>query len=280
MSSDLPWVKWHFAKWRNDECLRMCGLAARGLWADLLAVMHNCKPYGHLVINGRVPTCKQIASLVGMTNEDEVGALLDELETAGVFSRDDNGAIYSRRLVRDNQVRLNGKASGILGGNPVLVSRDCGTVNGGRRGGVNPPTNGTGLPREEERREDKKEPKATPLGASAPRDPNKEFYDQAVPLLISLTGMSRTAAGGFLVKLVRQAKDDRSHVLAALRDADEQRPLQPQGWLLKAVEVRATPPPKFRNPFLQSIADEGMPSLDLGGDPVGLLIESESHAKH
>jgi len=89
--------------------------------------------------------------------------------------------------------------------------------------------------------EEKKEPKATPLGATAPpqRDPEKEFFDEAKPLLISLTGMSPSAAGGFLVKLVRRAKDNRAHVIDALRSADEQRPLQPQGWLMEAVEIRA-----------------------------------------
>jgi len=79
------------------------------------------------------------------------------------------------------------------------------------------------------------------LGATAPpqRDPEKEFFDEAKPLLISLTGMSPSAAGGFLVKLVRRAKDNRAHVIDALRSADEQRPLQPQGWLMEAVEIRA-----------------------------------------
>lgn len=110
--------------------------------------------------------------------------------------------------------------------------------------------------------EEKKEPKAAPLGAIAPsRDPNKEFYDQAVPLVISLTGMSRTAAGGFLVKLVKRAKDNRSCVLSALRDADEQRPLQPQSWLMGAVEARASPKDKL-SWFIEEAAELQM---KLGG---------------
>lgn len=121
MTESLPWVKWHFDKWRNDDGLRMCGLAARGLWADLLAIMHGAIPYGHLSVQGRAPSPRQIASLVGMTTEREVTALLSELEINGVFSRTESGLIFCRRLVRDNAARERGKAFGSLGGNPALI---------------------------------------------------------------------------------------------------------------------------------------------------------------
>lgn len=125
MTESVPWVKWRFDRWKNDEGLRMCGLAARGLWADLLAIMHGCDPYGHLAIRGREPSAKQIASLVGMTTEREVNSLLRELEDAGVFSRSADGLIYNRRMVRDNEARLRGKATGPtgnVGGNPNLAT--------------------------------------------------------------------------------------------------------------------------------------------------------------
>ena len=35
MTDEVSWVKWHFSKWLGDPALRMCSLAARGLWADL-----------------------------------------------------------------------------------------------------------------------------------------------------------------------------------------------------------------------------------------------------
>src|SRR5260221_494809 len=95
-----PWMKWYPADWRADPRLRMCGYAARGLWADLLSLMHEAEPYGYLLINGISPTTRQIASLLG-GSEREVKSLLDELEIAGVFSRADGGAIISRRMVRD-----------------------------------------------------------------------------------------------------------------------------------------------------------------------------------
>jgi hypothetical protein len=152
MTEAVAWVKWHFDRWRNDEGLRMCGLAARGLWADLLAIMHGCDPYGHLSIKGREPTPKQVASMVGMTSEREVKSLLQELEDAGVFSRNNAGMIYCRRMVRDNAARIAGRQFGATGGNPAL-KRD-----GQETGKPSPITgrdNPPGKPREEKKREER-----------------------------------------------------------------------------------------------------------------------------
>ena len=103
MTEALAWVKWRFDRWMADPGLRICSLAARGLWIDLIAIMHACEPYGHLVINGRSPAPRQIAAMVGMTTEEQVAALLRELEEAGVFSRSAEGLIFCRKMVRDRQ---------------------------------------------------------------------------------------------------------------------------------------------------------------------------------
>ena len=100
MSRRLPWVKWSYADWLNEHALLLCPYAARGLWADLLALMYHSPEPGYLLIAGAAMTPDQVAKLRGGT-ADEVTALLGELERAGVFSRDRRGVIYSRRMVRD-----------------------------------------------------------------------------------------------------------------------------------------------------------------------------------
>jgi hypothetical protein len=137
----VSWVKWHFDRWRADEGLRMCGLAARGLWADLLAIMHGCKPYGHLSVNGRAPSVRQIASMVGMTTEKEVGSLIQELEENGVFSRSPDGLIFCRRMIRDHSAREAGRRYGSLGGNPSLISKQQREDNQCDGEGLTPPDN-------------------------------------------------------------------------------------------------------------------------------------------
>jgi hypothetical protein len=95
-----PWMKFYPSDWRADPRLRMCSLAARGLWMDMIALMHEAEPYGHLLINGKTPDTKQLASLEGV-RPGEIQFLLNELESAGVFSRTGAGVIYSRRMVSD-----------------------------------------------------------------------------------------------------------------------------------------------------------------------------------
>ncbi len=114
----------------------MCSLAARGLWIELLALMHEAHPYGHLVVRGNVPSTAQIASLA-RTDADTVAAALAELESHGVFSRDEHGRIVSRRMVRDHAKRERDRLNGGLGGNPRLKGARGGST-GVDDEGVNP----------------------------------------------------------------------------------------------------------------------------------------------
>jgi len=124
-----PWMKFYPSDWRADPALRMCSVSARGLWMEMLCIMHEAEPYGSLRVNGNALTERHVASLAGASVE-EVSAWLLELETAGVFSRDDDGVIVSRRMQRDMSKAEADKANGKRGGNPEL------------RKGVNPPVKG------------------------------------------------------------------------------------------------------------------------------------------
>lgn len=119
MAEAQPWMKFHPQDWRADEKLRLCSLAARGLWIEMLAIMHRSERYGQLLIAGIVPTDAQIAVQVG-ASVDEVAATLAELEQAGVFSRAATGAIYSRRMTRDHKKAKTARKNGLRGGNPTL----------------------------------------------------------------------------------------------------------------------------------------------------------------
>jgi len=118
-----PWTKWYFADWRADPGLRMCGLAARGLWAEILGYMHEGEPYGHFTIEGRVPELPELARLVGAPVAD-VRRAYAELEKNGVFSRTPEGVPYSRRMLRDEKREAERSKQGKLGGNPALKRED------------------------------------------------------------------------------------------------------------------------------------------------------------
>lgn len=99
-----PAFQFYPADWRKDMALQSCSVAARGLWVDMLCIAHECEPYGHLTVNGRPMTPAQIGRHTGLT-ERECIKLVAELEDSGVLSRTDEGAIFSRRMVRDEDIR-------------------------------------------------------------------------------------------------------------------------------------------------------------------------------
>ena len=102
------WIKFWPQDWQRDPALRSCGIAARGLWIDLLCLAHDAEPYGHILINGRPASMRQIGSIAGIT-EKEAGKLVAELELAGVFSRTKDGVIFSRRMLRDDEASRSGR---------------------------------------------------------------------------------------------------------------------------------------------------------------------------
>lgn len=96
------WSKFWWKDWQNDLALKSCSYAARGLWMEMLAIMHAADRIGFFEISGRKVSEKQLA---GLTNgsDREVRKLLAELEENGVFSVDEDGFIFSRRMVRDKE---------------------------------------------------------------------------------------------------------------------------------------------------------------------------------
>ncbi len=118
-----PAFQFYPSDWRKDSALQTRSLAARGLWTEMICIMHECLPYGHLSLNGKPMDTASLARLVG-EYEETVKGLLEELESAGVFSRTEQGCIYSRRMLKDEATREERSAFGKLGGNPSLVKRD------------------------------------------------------------------------------------------------------------------------------------------------------------
>jgi len=122
MTTHEPWSKFFWADWRSDPKLRVCSLAARGLWIEILSMMHEAEPYGHLLVNGKIPSEKQLAQAVG-TPAKELQRLMGELSMAGVPSITGERVWFSRRMVRDNERRIVSRAYGSTGGNPKLKPR-------------------------------------------------------------------------------------------------------------------------------------------------------------
>ena len=115
-----PWYKMYADDWNNDVNLSLCSLAAQGLWIKLCNIMHaEGDPYGHLLIDSRIPTIEELSLLVRRPIR-EVRSAYKELLSRGVAASTSDGVVFSRRMVRDEQFRLEARKHGKRGGNPTL----------------------------------------------------------------------------------------------------------------------------------------------------------------
>lgn len=122
--SGTVWTKFYWSDWETDPALRLCSMAAQGFWMRLLCIAAAHDPIGYVAVAGRGLDETSLARLTGCL-ESEVASLLGELERNGVFSRDRQRRIYSRRMTSDARKSATAKKNGKNGGNPSL-SKDRG----------------------------------------------------------------------------------------------------------------------------------------------------------
>lgn len=258
-----PWMKFYPQDWRADERLRLCSLGARGLWVEMMAIMHRATPYGHLLIGGISPTPAQLATQVG-ADVAAVETAYAELERLSVFSVDENGVIYSRRMVRDFQKAETARTNGRSGGNPALKGRsDKGSDNPSVKGQDKPEV-GEGVKAQiPEARGQSSVPIGT--GARAPIvDPVKAMFDAGVALLTS-AGSTQKQARALIAKWQKARGDawTREAIASAASKTD------PVSWIeararsgaaseTDAAEVRRATIDRYR-------------SMDMPGPPPGVL---------
>lgn len=115
-----PATQFYWADHFRDPGIRATSLAARGLWWDMLCMMHEGEPYGHLTVGEAKVSDAQLARMTG--EAPAIAAdLLKELEDNRVFSRTEAGVIFCRRMVRDELKRSLHAEAGKMGGNPKLI---------------------------------------------------------------------------------------------------------------------------------------------------------------
>ena len=114
-----PWSKFFWSDYEADEGLRVCSLAAQGLWMRMLCLMARATPKGELRIATEPCTVQDLSKLVG-ESEETVGALLGELRRRGVFSTTRVGVIFSRRIRKDAEISRKRAESGAKGGRASL----------------------------------------------------------------------------------------------------------------------------------------------------------------
>ena len=96
----LPWIKWYWQDWKNEDGLQLVSLTAKGLWVVMLSVMASSRKKGFLLVGDKQMSVKDLANLTRIS-EKETLDLLAELREKDVFSETSEGIIYNRRMARE-----------------------------------------------------------------------------------------------------------------------------------------------------------------------------------
>lgn len=124
-----PSMQFYPDAWLSAPELRRCSEATRGIWIDVICLMHFGEPYGHLTTGGHSFTETEVARSIGST-VGRVRTALAELARNGVTARTEQGVIYCRRMVRDEELRLRRASGGEAGAEYGIRGRES-----GKRGG-------------------------------------------------------------------------------------------------------------------------------------------------
>lgn len=112
-----PWLKWYPSDWRADKAVRLCSAEARGVWLECINLMHEGEPYGYLTTDSGSPYSHLDLAREASLSLAEVKRGMAELERRQVFSRTEDGIVFSRKLVRTADISDKRAASGKTGAN-------------------------------------------------------------------------------------------------------------------------------------------------------------------
>lgn len=124
----MPALQFYPGDWRKDLAVQALGYHDRGVWFEMLCLMHESDERGVMLLNGAPMAEEVIARLLGLDNQT-FNQTLSNLITYGVAKRraTDN-AIFSKRMVEDERLCQIRREAGKKGGNPALLKQKQTTV--------------------------------------------------------------------------------------------------------------------------------------------------------
>jgi hypothetical protein len=121
--SKLPAFQFYPADWRKDLGVQSLNFHDRGVWFEMLCLMHESERRGVLVLNGAAMDEETLARMLSL-DKQILTTTLTTLLARGVASRDpETGALMCRRMVKDENIRKVRTEAGKKGGNPVLLNQ-------------------------------------------------------------------------------------------------------------------------------------------------------------
>ena len=112
-----PSFQFYPGDWMKDPALRLCSLSARGAWMDMLCLLHECPQRG--VFRSKIGKKKTAVSIKNISNSIagcKQKTIQELINNGVVYVARKDGALYSKRLVRDELYRLHKAKNGKKGG--------------------------------------------------------------------------------------------------------------------------------------------------------------------
>lgn len=117
----LPAFQFYPGDWRKDPGVQSLSFEERGVWIELLCLMHESEEPGKLLAGGQPIPMDRLARLLGLS-ASYLEVIITSLITLNVAGRcEKTGALINRRMVRDREVSQVRSKSGVKGGNPNFV---------------------------------------------------------------------------------------------------------------------------------------------------------------
>lgn len=120
----LPAFQFYPADWKKDPGIQCLTFHDRGVWLEILCLMHESDERGKLLVNGQPMPEDALARALGL-DKQILTTTLTTLKTFGVASVcPETGALMSRRMVKDENLRKIRAEAGKQGGNPRLLNQN------------------------------------------------------------------------------------------------------------------------------------------------------------
>jgi len=117
----LPYMPFYVGDWKKCPEVQALPFDIRMMWFEMLCIMWESEERGVLTIN-KLPIDEPTLARMLSVPLERLREGLGIMENKNVFSRRENdGAIYSRRMVRDEKRREFYVKTGKRGGNPKLT---------------------------------------------------------------------------------------------------------------------------------------------------------------
>jgi hypothetical protein len=175
--SKLPAFQFYPADWRKDPGVQALGYFERGVWFEILCLMHESEQRGKLLLNGKPMPNEALARLLGLDKQILTKALSVLLDY-GVASYDQQNALISRRMVRDEQIRQIRTEAGKLGGNPNLVNQNPTKTKKEVNQNSTPSSSSSSSTTKEKESNSYELPKKAAKAAATPKQTDDEFLDE------------------------------------------------------------------------------------------------------